>query len=349
MLVLIRCDANPEIGTGHVMRCAALGMRLMKHGVKAHFVCIGLNENLGDWLCECGFTLTCLDAQEIRDWKDDLRAVCCVSQRVGPVDLLVVDHYGLDRQWEIGMREHSRRILVIDDIANRDHDCNILLDQNLRTDAHCRYNQRVPSGTLQFHGPQYALLRSEFDEQGLKRFRNGSVKKLLVFLGGTDPGNQTIKIIEALRRIGPDRFDTTVVLGPAYPFRDFIHASVVDLLSTVVLDKTDQMSKLISQSDLAIGTCGVAAWERCALGLPSLVVITAENQREDAEILHQLGAVENLGDADKVSVYGWEKALRQVIDNPIRLQKMQTAAYSVMAKRNTAITELENALLANLV
>lgn len=344
MIVLVRADATSEIGTGHVMRCAALGMRLMSRSAQVHFVCAGLPPMLQDWLHKRGFGLTMIPVAEAGDWRADLAATCDVVRRVGYADLLIVDHYGLNQAWERGIRSQARRILVIDDLADRDHDCDMLLDQNLHEAALTRYGKRVPQGTQLFLGPCYAMLRAEFDESGLERIRDGSVKRLLVFFGG-DPNNQTLKIIDALRALGSLAPETVIVLGAAHPHRSMVHKNVVDLPGVHVLDTTDQMSMLIAQADLAIGTCGVAAWERCALGLPCLVVVTAENQREDAEILHRLGAVEYLGDANEVSEETWENALRRAMDDPHRIRVMASAAREVMVGRQAALAEVEKALV----
>jgi UDP-2,4-diacetamido-2,4,6-trideoxy-beta-L-altropyranose hydrolase len=169
--------------------------------------------------------------------------------------------------------------------------------------------------------------------------------RLLVFFGGTDPGNQTINVIEALRALGARVPESTIVLGPAYPYRDAVHKSVVNLPKVQVLEVTEQMAMLIAQADLAIGACGQAAWERCALGLPSLVVVTAENQREDAEILHNLGAAEYLGYTAEVKAEKWESALRRAIENPLYLQAMAIAAYKVMVGRQAALAELIRTLV----
>lgn len=344
MIVLVRADATPQIGSGHVMRCAALGMRMMARGALVHFVCIDIHGRLADWLRGSGFGLTLLSAAGIADWRADLAETRKVACQVGHADLLIVDHYGLERRWESGMRPYARRIMVIDDLADRDHDCDLLLDQNLHDDAEGRYKSRVPQAALQFLGPQYALLRTEFDGHALNHARDGTVKALLVFFGGTDLGNQTIKVIDALRLLGSRAPDCTIVLGPAHPYRDAIQKSANNLPNVKVLDATDQMSALMAQADLAIGTCGVAAWERCALGLPCLVVVTAENQREDAEILHRLGAVEHLGDAHEVTAENWESALRRAMDDPQRMRSMALAAREVMVGRRTALAELEEAL-----
>lgn len=343
--VLIRTDANLEIGSGHVMRCAALGMRLMARGAMVHFVCVELPERLEVTLRDLRFSVTVLEANDITDWRADLAATDKIARLIGHIDLLVVDHYGLERTWEAGMRRHARRIFVIDDLANRGHDCDLLLDQNLHDDAYSRYVPHVPQGTIQFLGPQYALLRSEFDQPGLERTRDTSLGRLLVFFGGTDPGNQTIKVIDALRALGSLVPECTIVLGPAHPCRDAIHSSVADLPNVWVMDATDQMATLMAQADLAIGTCGVAAWERCALGLPCLVVVTAQNQLEDAKMLHHLGAVLHLGDADEVSAGDWEDAIRLALDDPDRIHSMGLAAAKVMAGRQASLAELERTLV----
>lgn len=345
MIVLIRADASLDIGTGHVMRCAALGMRLMARGALVHFVCAGLPDRLADWLQTRGFGLSLLPAANIADWRTDLAATVEAARQIGHADLLIVDHYRLESGWESGMRPHARRILVVDDLADRDHDCDLLLDQNLHDDMPNRYKQHAPPRTLLFLGPKYALLRAEFDGQGLERIRDGSVKRLLVFFGGTDPGNQTGKMIDALRVLDSPILESTIVLGTAHPCRNSIHQSATGLPNIRVLDATDRISILMSEADLAVGTCGVAGWERCALGLPSLVVVTAENQREDAEILHRLGAVEYLGDADRVGVENWVSAISKAMEDPRRIQSMALAAKEIMAGRQVALAELERTLV----
>ena len=344
-LVLIRADANVDIGSGHVMRCAAIGKRLMAHGACVHFVCACLPVQLATWIRKCGFELTEVYASNLKDWQADLAATCDAVRMIGFIDLLIVDHYRLGLGWERGMRSHARRILVIDDLADRDHDCDLLLDQNLHKDAQNRYKQFVPQGAIQFLGPQYALLRTEFDQPTLTRTRDGHVRRLLVFFGGTDPGNQTIKVLDALRALGSRAPQSFIVLGPAHPHREAVRNSAVDLPNVNLIDATDEMAKLIASADLGIGTCGVAAWERCALGLPCLVVVTAENQREDAEILHRLGAVLHLGNADEVSADEWENAIRLALDDSDLIHAMGLAAGEVMAARHTALAELERTLV----
>lgn len=348
MRVLIRADATLKSGTGHVMRCAALGMRLQARGGAIHFVCAALPAGLREWLISRDLKVHMLDDLTASDVPADLKSSVSLARSIGPIDLLVVDHYGLGRDWEQGMRSCANRILVIDDLANRDHDCDLLLDQNLRDAAELRYVALLPPGAKQFIGPRFALLRNEFDSPLLGRERDGRVHKLLVFFGGTDPGNQSLKVINALCMLGDLAPTTTLVLGPAHPDRELVHARAAGLGRLTVLDASDHMSALMSQADLAIGTCGVAAWERCAVGLPSLVVVTAENQREDAEALHRLGAVLNLGDAANICAKDLAEALTYLIEQPKCIKDMGYASSRVMQGRKTALAEFEAALLAGL-
>lgn len=347
MTILIRADATLETGTGHVMRCAALGKRLLARGELVHFATAALPGRLQEWLMDNGFGLTIFGHCDAPNWQTDLSDTLTVARQIGPVDLLIVDHCTIERGWERGMRDQVRRIMVIDDLATRYHDCDLLLDQNLRSDS-MRYAHLLPQGAIQFLGPQYALLRPEFDTPGLVRARSGKIARLLVFFGGTDPGNQTAKVIDALRNLGKRAPDTTFVLGPAHPDHELIHRSVEGLPNAVVLDATDSMARLMAEADLAIGTCGVAAWERCTLGLPSLVVVTAENQREDAEILHRLGAAEYLGDARDVSAEHWANAITRATEQPERMRAMGQSAQRVMFGRNQAVAKLDRAIIDNL-
>jgi UDP-2,4-diacetamido-2,4,6-trideoxy-beta-L-altropyranose hydrolase len=349
MIILVRADANHDIGTGHVMRCAALGMRLAAaRGVHVHFACAELPPLLGEWLQIRGLRVHMLPNVGHSDWRADLQQAAAVAAALGGVDLLVVDHYGLGIGWEQGMRPHARRILVIDDLADRDHDCDLLLDQNLRKQTYGRYAGRLPPGTRQFLGPRFALLRDEFEAPGLLRTRDGTLRNLLVFFGGTDPGNQNLKAIEALRLLGHAAPATVMVLGLGYGDPEKVHDRAQGLACLTILNSTDSMAALMAQADLAIGTCGVAAWERCVLGLPSLVVITAENQREDAEILHRKNALVNLGDAASVNAESLAEILHQLILQPERVCAMGHAASAIMQGRQASFAKFEESLLAGL-
>jgi UDP-2,4-diacetamido-2,4,6-trideoxy-beta-L-altropyranose hydrolase len=343
--VLFRVDASANLGTGHLMRCAALALRLQNKGVEIHFACIHFSEALISLLRSRGYFVQVLSNSVIDDWQIDLYETQVIAKNISPVDLLVVDHYFLSYEWEHGMRHYARRILIVDDLANRVHDCDILVDQNLHENALHRYDLFVPKNTKQFHGPRFAFLHPEFDNKSLQRLRDGRLNNLLVFFGGVDQTNQCHKVIDALQLLEDCMPETKIVLGAAYPKKEAVHLYAKNIEQLIIIDHTDLMPELVSRADLAIGTCGVAAWERCVLGLPSLVVVTAENQREDAQILDYLGAVRYLGNALDVTAAQWAHELSVLKNDPKQLQKMSARSLAVMKGREEAILELEVALL----
>jgi UDP-2,4-diacetamido-2,4,6-trideoxy-beta-L-altropyranose hydrolase len=346
MLVAIRADASLEIGTGHVMRCLTLAGLLRERGARNCFICREQPGNLCAAIEERGFQVRrlSLDGEAEHSWHRDAdesrTAIESLGERPG---LLVVDHYGLDERWERSLRSRVGRILVLDDLADRHHDCDVLLDQNLHDAPESRYAGRVGEHTRVFVGPQYALLRPEFD-QVAPGVRDRGLHRLLVFFGGVDPSNEALKVVLALRSLEPHGLRVTVVLGPVSPHAASVSAAAAGSEGIELLGATREMAALMAQADLAIGTCGGSAWERCALGLPSLVVVSADNQRDDARILHARGAVRSLGDAAVMTVDRWAAEIDNLRHDPQALAKLSQASMNVMSGRKDALRELEGAL-----
>jgi UDP-2,4-diacetamido-2,4,6-trideoxy-beta-L-altropyranose hydrolase len=289
MRVAIRADASLRMGTGHVMRCLALADTLRGRGASVSFLCRQHDGHLCDLIESQGFAVSRLAASD-GSWQTDADQCCAEIGRMGTaVDLLIVDHYALDKLWEQALRPLVRRILVIDDLANRPHDCDLLLDQNLHDSPESRYLGLIGESTRRFIGPRYALLRPEFNINPARE-RDRGLHRLLVFLGGVDPTHEAGKVVEALRALGSEAPQTKLVLGPVNPDGAELREAARGIDALSVIGTTTSMASLICEADLGVGTCGVAAWERCILGLPALVVVNAENQRDDAQILHSLGA-----------------------------------------------------------
>lgn len=212
------------------------------------------------------------------------------------VDWLIVDHYGLDATWERCMRPFAKRIFVIDDLADRQHDCDALLDQNLYVETTRRYDGLVPAHCAVFLGPAYALLREEFHAIRPKtRVRDGRVRRILVFFGGGDPTNETAKALEALRLLGRTDIAVDVVVGSANPHREAVRTLCGQMPNTAYHCQVDNMAELMVAADLAVGAGGSTTWERCYLGLPTLTVVTAENQLATTRALAQAGGARYLG------------------------------------------------------
>ena len=290
--VAFRVDATSQIGTGHFMRCLALADQLKREGAQVCFVSRGLLSHLRDMVLARDVKFYALNISNEMESSDTLShshwlgssqvqdALDCSEALVGcRLDWMVVDHYALDQHWETAMRKITKKIMVIDDLADREHDCDVLLDQNFYADMQTRYIGKVPSHCQMLLGPRYALLREEFRLMREKtKPRKGEVKKVLVFLGGVDADNYTSLAIEALFEI--DRLlHVDVVIGAQHPFRAQIQNICGDYGYTCHV-QTSQMAELMAQADLAIGAGGTATWERCCLGLPTMVLITAGNQQK---------------------------------------------------------------------
>lgn len=199
------------------------------------------------------------------------------------------------------MRKVARKILVIDDLANRSHDCDLLFDQNLQEAG--RYRGLIPDSCTSLIGPKYALLRPQFAaaRQGL-RPHDGQVKRLLVFCGGTDAGGETLKALEALRLLGQPQLTIDCVIGMANPHHAAIEAACRTLPNASLHRQVEDMAALMLAADLFIGAGGSISWERCCLGLPGLVVATADNQMELSMALDKVGAQRFWGRAVMVSI-----------------------------------------------
>jgi UDP-2,4-diacetamido-2,4,6-trideoxy-beta-L-altropyranose hydrolase len=325
------------------MRCLALADTLNRRGAAVTFICRQAKGHLCDQIEQAGYAVQRLPDRDgwFYDAEDSLDALRTLGLRP---DLLVVDQYALDRPWEHALRAVTGRILVIDDLADRMHDCDVLVDPNLHDSPETRYRGLVSESTLVFVGPQYALLRPEFNLVA-PRTRDSGVNKVLAFFGGADPSNEAQKIVCALRALAGRAPHTVLVLGPINPRASQIQQAALGLSRIDLVGATREMARLIGESDLALGTCGGAAWERCLLGLPALVVVSAENQRDDARILHSLGAVRNLGEANHTSAESWAAAIADLQDAPRTLMTMSRAALSVMKGRPEALREFESALV----
>ena len=293
MRVVFRADASVTIGTGHVMRCLTLAEALRKAGAEVAFVCRELDGHLAGLIRAQGFDVHVLPPLEpptdpltwmAAHWQED--AAQTASFLKTRADWLVVDHFALEGRWEREMREHANRLMVIDDLADRAHDCDLLLDQNYLQDP-TRYDTLLPAGCRKLLGPAYALLRDEFGRAREAWPREtGEVKRIFVFFGGTDPTNETAKTLRALQRWGEGKTLTIdVVIGGGNPHRAEVKTLVDAMPNALLHVQASNMAELMARADLSVGAGGSTTWERFCLGLPSLVVTTATNQEAIARTL----------------------------------------------------------------
>lgn len=327
MRVAFRTDASIHIGTGHVMRCLTLADALRGRGAQCSFVTRRHEGHLLELIAQRGHQALALPALEegsqsnlngtahahwlgtdrASDTADTQRALSASIGRP-PLDWLVVDHYALESRWEQALRPQARRIMVIDDLADRHHACDMLLDQNLgRHEGD--YGGLLKGETITLIGPQYALLRPEFAvlrPQSLARRENTPrLRHLLISMGGVDKDNATGQVLDALKASAlPADLRITVVMGPHAPWLAQVQALAEQLpWRTEVLAGVNHMEQLMALSDLAIGAAGSTSWERCCMGLPSVVLVLAENQRAGARALKEMGAAIALETGAQISQF----------------------------------------------
>ena len=317
-IIAFRVDASTVIGTGHVMRCLTLADALRARGHKCIFIARAHSGHLIDVIEQKAHALIALEAPVDQcaaadtssyaawlgvDWQVDAQETVRALHNYN-VDWMVVDHYGLDKQWEKYLRPHCNKIMVIDDLANRSHDCDMLLDQNLgRCDQN--YEGLISVSATKLIGPKYALLRPEFAdwrEQSMSRRMRPAFKNMLISMGGVDRDNITGQILDLLdANIFPKDGHITIIMGVHAPWLDHIRARAKNLPWKIdVLSGINNVAELMAGGDIAIGAAGGTAWERCALGLPSIIYILAENQIAGAQALERTGAAYVANDIHQV-------------------------------------------------
>lgn len=329
MRFLFRTDASTEIGSGHVARCASLAHALAGAGHEVEFACRTLAGDLNGWLEAEGFRVTRIPGASATVMAEGKDAEATTKSVAGQrLDWLIVDHYGLGAAWEQAMAGAADRILVIDDLGRRHH-CRLLLDQNYANPAHALYSNRVPSDCELLLGPQYALLRPQFAElrsPSLRRRRDG-VSRLLVFMGGGDPTNETCKVLDGIAESNVLNLLVDVVIGSSNTHRQAVESACAARGGTRLHVQTNQMARLMSEADCAIGAAGTATWERCAVGLPALVTILAENQAAIAKAVHAAGAHRLLGWRGDLTADHYAQALRAL--DAAALGRMASAAAEI--------------------
>lgn len=325
MNIAIRADASVTIGSGHVMRCLALADELRALGARLSFICLVDKGNLIGLIERRGYQVHRLPAagKLFAGQKSD-RACKSISmeleaERMGDIfaggnaDLLIVDHYSLDLEWEQRLRPRVKALMVIDDLPDRMHDCDILLDQNFCRDFLNRYEGKVPKSCRQLLGPKYALLRPEFRKarKAVREWSDG-VRSVLVFLGSSDPTNHTARILSAFRFLDGFPCEIEVVVGSSNPHKEEIKDMCRKMRGARYHCQVDNMAQLMMKADLAVGAGGSTVWERCCLGQPSLITILSDNQYESTVAVAGVGAAINMGWAHTVSPEDYAKMIREL-------------------------------------
>jgi UDP-2,4-diacetamido-2,4,6-trideoxy-beta-L-altropyranose hydrolase len=304
---VFRVDASLAIGTGHVYRCMALANALRDSGWHIIFLCRAMTGNLIDKIRYNGFKVVRLpDDPLLLDCPLDAwppyavsldKQMCQAIIRDLKPDLVVVDHYALQSGWETVTIPSICRTVVISDLFTFAHAADILINQNLGAEANA-YTGLVSDNCHLLLGQEYAMLRPNFSilrAAALARrsaFPRHSTLRLLLSLGGVDATNVTGWALQAMQAGGIfERWTVDVVLGGGAPHREKVAVQVSDINQTTTLHvDTRQMAEIMARSDVAVGAAGSTSWERCCLGLPTVMLVLAENQRLTADALQSASA-----------------------------------------------------------
>jgi UDP-2,4-diacetamido-2,4,6-trideoxy-beta-L-altropyranose hydrolase len=341
----MRTDAASHIGIGHVMRCLTLANALKEKGAEVSFICRPFAGHLGERIVADGHDLNMLPlpTQVIKpfdplqtpyhanwlgeSWETDL-AQTQMKLNGEFFDWMIVDHYSLDARWESVMRTFTGKLMVIDDLADRSHDCDLLLDPTFGRTKEA-YKSKVPDNCIFMMGSKYVLLRPEFlklREFSLNRRKRKQVKHLLITFGGIDYSNATGHVLEVLKNCSlPKDFRITIVMGEAAPWLDMICEQADKLIwKTEIKVNVSNMAQLMAESDLAIGSAGTTSWERCCLGLPTIMIVLAANQRSIGFALKKERAVILLNKISEV-----EEAIGLLSDSAEELSRLSQVSRNI--------------------
>jgi len=309
MKVVFRVDSSLQIGMGHISRCLSLADALSSKGVDCFFICNAFEGNSIDTVVSRGYPAYAISngskfsarfKSKIPNGECDVieREVDAIQTRdvlskINP-DWIVVDHYQIDVNWEKMVKLQCRRLMVIEDMPNRPHHCDLLVDHNAKRNA-CDYRLLIPDQSKILLGLDYLLISQEYEKYRMESLFNknlGLLNKILISMGGGDSSNITSEILDAIDAIC-STFDIklSVVANSKSEGIDNLLLRIKQMTCDVeiYLDMPN-LTKLMADSDLAIGGAGVSAWERCIMGLPSIVCVLADNQKFIADALESSGA-----------------------------------------------------------
>jgi UDP-2,4-diacetamido-2,4,6-trideoxy-beta-L-altropyranose hydrolase len=314
MKLLIRADVTIQMGTGHVMRCLALAQAVHRRGGIVQFAMAACPVPLQKRLIQEGFRIHCIlrnDLGSLLDAQDTVKLAQDLQ-----IDWLCVDGYQFGTDYQYYLKKMGCRSLFLDDYGHASPYCaEWILNQN--SSAHDRDYQTRSSQTNLLLGERYTLLRQEFwNWRGWQRKIREIPSHLLITLGGSDPDNLTSWVLTALQQFTHLKFEITVIVGGTNPhLKSLTEIASHSIHSVEVLNNVTDMPSHMVQADLAISAGGSTTWELALLGLPSLLIVAAENQAPIAQMLHESGIAISLGPSSTLDPDRFFKLLQQLCES----------------------------------
>ncbi|MBL77291.1 MAG: UDP-2,4-diacetamido-2,4,6-trideoxy-beta-L-altropyranose hydrolase [Chloroflexi bacterium] len=302
--IFIRVESGEDVGYGHIIRCMALANYLKIH-FKIIFITSNSTGNLNSLIKKNNFRrislMRLIPLSHSNIINDAQQTIKIIKKFGNEKSLLLVDSYNLPIRWESLVKPYVRKLIVIDDLISRKHNCDLIIDQNLHTDMKKLYQNLIPNSCVKLFGPDYAILRKQFFIQRKHmKVRSLPIQKILISFGGSDKKDYTLSIlnlIECLEKIKK----IYVVVGSASSNKDKIRYFCKNHSQFEYIEQTENMAKLMRNADLAIGSGGTTTWERCCLGLPSIIFVTSIDQKDIANAVSRYNCGINLGKLNKSS------------------------------------------------
>jgi UDP-2,4-diacetamido-2,4,6-trideoxy-beta-L-altropyranose hydrolase len=343
--VVFRVDSGSHIGIGHVMRCLTLG-RELKNTFEVLFICkshLGSNYEI----VEAEFSvhkipdtvdknLSDSEKSDYSNWlggtqEKDATETNKILNSLNDLALVIVDHYSLDKVYESNL--NTPYVMVIDDLMNRSHNCDILLDQNISADLF-QYKKLTNERCKTFYmGSSFCLLRPEFREEKLRinsRIFNKEIKNIVVFFGAADVNNDTLKFMNAVMPDFGTKFKFTLILSEKH--QDFQKCSdMVSIYSNVTLmGFSKNFMELMKSADLFIGAGGTTTWERACLGIASALISVADNQKLVCEKLQSESVCYYLGESNSMSKEKWNWFFTEIVPQKAMWYDFRNKSFSLV-------------------
>ncbi|MFA5775066.1 MAG: UDP-2,4-diacetamido-2,4,6-trideoxy-beta-L-altropyranose hydrolase, partial [Ilumatobacteraceae bacterium] len=320
----IRVDSSARIGTGHLVRSLTLANKLRSRGEDVIFLSQSLDNDMSSLVTDAGFEVLNVDTSrtnhESPEARDALESLRLINSR--SINRVILDHYDLSLGWEEQIGKEVDQVFVIDDLTNRRHRCDLLLNQNLVPPHDEEYASSSHGARHVLVGPKFALLQDEYASiRSIRSGGNSRVERISVFMGGSDPDNATELVLRSLDAVDLKGIVVDVVIGRANFHRTQLLQTFGRNPAFTFQSGFSSLAALFGESDLAIGAGGTTNWERMCLGIPSIVVDIAENQREICVELARAGLIEYLGGFQSVRQTDIQNAIEKLrTDQDLRYQ-----------------------------